>query len=83
MSSRNLTHEVWNPSARTAKVYANSARMCLGPGWEVLFQPVCENCDDARVFFPEHEMVYIGEQMQVSRLPGALEHLDGLLRRRD
>ena len=59
--------------------YAAAARAC---DREILLQPVVDHAAHAGVALREHEMIGLGEQVQIARLAGALEHLDRLLGRR-
>src|SRR3954452_16968594 len=49
---------------------------------QIFVQLGVDHAADAHVVLPEHEMIGFGEQVQVARLAGALEHLDRLLGRR-
>src|SRR5882672_6178492 len=52
------------------------------PRGKVFGQPIAHQVDHQRVPFREHEMVDVGDEMEISRLSGALEKLDRLLGRR-
>src|SRR5882762_2193016 len=52
------------------------------PRGKVFVEPVAHKVDHQRVLFREHEMVDVGDEMEIGRFSGALEKLDRLLGRR-
>src|SRR5882757_4480212 len=64
-------------AARPARVGA--VPMLSGLRREVLVQPVAHEIHDQRVAFREHEMIDVGDQVEVGRFPRALEQIDRLL----
>src|SRR5262249_52952221 len=50
---------------------------------EIVGEPAAQQIPDAGIAFAEHEMIGIADEVQLSRLSGALEQLDRLLGRRD
>src|SRR6266508_5518874 len=53
-----------------------------GPRGKVFVEPVAHEVHDQGVAFREHEMVDVGDQVEIGRLARALEKLDRLLGRR-
>src|SRR3977135_3344695 len=52
------------------------------PRGKVFGQPIAHEIDHQRVPLREHEMVDVGDEVEIGRAPSALEKLDGLLGRR-
>src|SRR5467141_1436874 len=53
-----------------------------GPRGKIFGEPVAHEVDHQRIPFREHEMVHVGDQVEIGRFPRALEKLHRLLGRR-
>src|SRR5438309_2153269 len=68
---------------RESRVTTPSRRLGLRLDCEIFGEPVLDYAVHSRVAFREHEVIRIGEEMQLGRLTGMAEQLDRLIDRRD
>src|SRR5467141_5456606 len=81
MPARTKTSVAKRLSASAGAVGAASARNCVllipgsDPRGKIFGEPIAHEVDHQRVPFREHEMVDIGDEMEIGRLARALEEL--------